>query len=141
VSSLMNEVFVGRMGGQPQDPVRTFAVATYLATFPRPPSAGGLDEAAVARGKALFESPATACTNCHNGPQLTNNAVVDVGTGDTFKVPTLIGLGVRPPYLHSGTAVTLADRFGRTGGGDRHGHTSQLSADDVSDLASYLASL
>jgi hypothetical protein len=43
--------------------------------------------------------------------------------------------------MHDGCAPTLADRFGACGGGDRHGHTSQLTADQVADLVAYLDSL
>ena len=81
------------------------------------------------------------CTACHSGPHLTNNATIDVGTGDAFQVPTLIGVGLRAPYLHDGCAASLADRFGPCGGGDSHGTTSQLSSSDIGDLITYLQSL
>jgi cytochrome c peroxidase len=95
----------------------------------------------IARGKALFESAATGCTACHRGVELTTNAIVDVGTGGPFKVPSLLGLGMRAPYMHDGSAKTLADRFGPAGGGDLHGHTSQLSQGDTLDMVAYLSSL
>jgi hypothetical protein len=38
------------------------------------------------------------------------------------------------PYLHAG-AATLADRFDAgIGGGDKHGHTSQLTTAQIADL-------
>jgi len=44
--------------------------------------------------------------------------------------------------LHDGRAATLRDRFDPAiGGGDQHGHTSQLSAAQLDDLLAYLASL
>jgi hypothetical protein len=43
--------------------------------------------------------------------------------------------------MHDGCATTLADRFGACGGGDKHGHTSQLTAAQVADLVAYLDSL
>jgi hypothetical protein len=66
---------------------------------------------------------------------------VDVGTGGSFKVPSLIGLAYTSPYLHNGCAATLADRFGSCGGGDQHGITSTLSSSQLSDLMAYLDSL
>ena len=38
-------------------------------------------------------------------------------------------------------APTLTDRFGPCGGGDQHGHTSQLTAAQISDLVAYLSTL
>jgi len=140
-SALMDEVFTKRMGGLPQDAQRKEVLSSYVALFPSLPTVSGLDPNAVARGKSLFESQDTGCTACHSGSQLTTKAIVDVGTGGPFKVPSLLGLGLRAPYLHDGSAATLADRFGPAGGGDNHGHTSQLSTAQVSDLVSYLTSL
>ncbi len=99
------------------------------------------DATAVARGKALFESPATACVTCHSGALLSNKAIVNVGTGGVFKVPSLLGVGSRAPYMHDGSAKTLRDRFGVTGGGDLHGHTSQLTPAQIDDLVAFLDSL
>ena len=57
------------------------------------------------------------------------------------KVPSLVGVGGRAPYMHDGCAATLRDRFGACGGGDNHGHTSQLSDAELADLIAYLDSL
>ena len=56
-------------------------------------------------------------------------------------VPSLIGLAWRAPYMHQGCAATLADRFGTCGGGDAHGKTSQLSAEQRADLIAFLETL
>jgi mono/diheme cytochrome c family protein len=141
MSAIMHDIFTVRMGGAPQNPARVSAITNYLATIPPLPSVGGLDSDAVSRGQTLFQSADTQCTECHTGSQLTNRAIVDVGTGETFKVPSLLGLGMRAPYLHDGSALTLADRFKVQGGGDKHGHTSQLTSAQVSDLVTYLSSL
>ena len=141
ISSLMDEVFTKRMGGAPQSDERKAALESYLALFPPAAAVAGLDANAVARGKTLFESADAGCTACHTGPQLSTKAIVDVGTGAPFKVPSLLGVGMRAPYLHDGSAPTLTDRFGPAGGGDHHGHTSQLTSDQVSDLVAYLSSL
>jgi cytochrome c peroxidase len=83
----------------------------------------------------------SAPVSFHDGPQLTTNETVDVGTGGEFQIPGLHGVGLRAPYLHNGCAATLHDRFGACGGGDEHGQTSQLSAQDIDDLVTYLETL
>ena len=141
VNAVMTEVFVNRMGNAQQSTDRVASINSYLGTFHPAPPVAGLDWQAVARGKALFESNDTGCTACHTGAKLTNNATVGVGTGDNFQVPSLRGVGQRAPYMHDGCAETLADRFGPCGGGDQHGHTSQLSPAQISDMVQFLRSL
>jgi len=129
------------MSGNAVGAVDAQAVGAWLERVPAPAPPAVVDAASVARGQALFESPVVGCTTCHSGALLTNNAIVDVGTGGQFKVPSLLGVGARPPYLHDGCAPTLADRFGACGGGDQHGHTSQLAAQDIADLVAFLETL
>jgi cytochrome c peroxidase len=96
----------------------------------------------VTRGQQVFSDPSVGCTTCHSGAQLSTHQLLNVGTGASFKVPSLIAVGYRAPYLHNGCAPTLLDRFGPAcGGGDQHGHTSQLSSGQLSDLVAYLESL
>jgi len=136
---LTEEVMVSRMGGEQPDAEGMFALTHWLGELrpidPAPP----VDIAAVDRGRVVFEE--AACATCHNGPLFTNNALVNVGTGGNFKVPTLLGVGARAPYLHDGCAPTLRDRFGPCGGGDLHGVTSTLSAAEMGDLIAFLESL
>jgi cytochrome c peroxidase len=81
-------------------------------------------------------------TDCHSGPKLTSAGTFDVGTGQAFQVPSLVGLGTRAPYMHDGCAVQMIDRFSAAcGGGDAHGKTSHLSPQEIDDLAAYLSSL
>ena len=49
--------------------------------------------------------------SCHVGPLMTTKQIVDVGTGGAFKVPSLLGVGARAPFMHDGCATTLMDRF------------------------------
>jgi cytochrome c553 len=143
VHSLMTEVYTNRMGGRLEDAPHAAAVARFLDAIPRVPASpvpAGLT-ASVQNGQQLFESTTLGCTACHSGAHLTNNTTVDVGTGQAFQVPTLVGVGLRAPYLHDGCATALADRFGVCGGGDMHGHTSQLSPSDITDLTNFLGTL
>ena len=72
---------------------------------------------------------------------MTNNATVDVGTGEALQVPSLRGIAYRAPFMHQGCAKTLNDRFGDCGGGDKHGKTSALNTTQRADLVSFLSSL
>ena len=138
---LMDDVFTNRMFGGAVTHSERVSLGPWLDRIPAPAAPPALDPAAVARGQQLFESSAAACTTCHAGELLTNNQRFDVATGGVFKVPSLIGVGARPPYLHDGCAATLADRFAGCGGGDQHGHTAALTAPEVADLVAYLDSL
>lgn len=141
MGALLDEVMFGRMGGIAQSDARTEALVDWLDAQPALPPPDGLDRDAVARGKALFESPAVGCASCHAGLQGTNNSNSDVGTGQVLQVPRLRELASRPPYFHDGRIPQLEDRFLPEAGGDRHGVTSQLSDQERVDLVAYLKSL
>jgi mono/diheme cytochrome c family protein len=129
------------MGGPETSLDQDRALKHYLDSMRAPAISTQPDSASVARGAALFASEQTGCTGCHNGPRLSNDAVIDVGTGDgPMKVPALHELATHAPYLHNGCATTLADRFGPCGG-DAHGSTAGLDASDIQDLVSYLSTL
>jgi mono/diheme cytochrome c family protein len=138
---LVNVVLEGRMSGPSLDAQQTANLGAWMdaqAALAAPPPA---DPAAVTRGAALFNDASTGCAGCHSGSQLSSHALVDVGTGGTFKVPSLLGVGYRAPYLHDGCAATLTQRFDPACGGTQHGQTSQLTTAQISDLVAFLASL
>ena len=99
------------------------------------------------QGKAIFESDAAACAKCHPGPLWTDLKSYDVGTrarldrNDRFDTPTLVEMWRTGPFLHHGSAVTLDDVLDAHNKADRHGRTSQLSAEQKKALAEYLRSL
>ncbi len=142
MGALMSEVFVGRMGGVRESAPRLAALSEWLFTLPAPPAIRDAD-AATARGQALFESAEVGCASCHSGSKLTNNETVAIDTSAKTKlqVPSLVGLGHRAPFMHTGCAQTLADRFNPACGGDAHGNTAQLTAEQTGDLIAYLESL
>jgi hypothetical protein len=139
--TLMDQVFAQRMAGGTVTRSQHLSLGPWLDRLPAPQPPAPADPAAVERGRTLFQSTEVGCGTCHSGPLFTNHTLVDVGTGGTFKVPSLLGVGARPPFMHDGCATTLADRFGTCGGGDKHGHTSQLTAAQITDLVAYLDSL
>ena len=66
-----------------------------------------------------------------------------VGTSpEPLKTPSLRGVSKRLPLMHDGCASTLRARFDLgCGGGDQHGVTSHLDADQIDALVSYLETL
>jgi cytochrome c peroxidase len=100
-----------------------------------------INDEAVARGKALFESGEIGCASCHTGPKLTTGGTTDIGKGAPKQVPSLIGVSVRAPYMHDGCAATLRDRFDPACGGTKHGRPELLDAAGLDDLIRYLETL
>jgi cytochrome c len=138
---LVHETFNRRMEGPLLHPVYVNALASWIDKIPRPAGIAPSDPAAAERGHAIFVDSAVGCATCHAGAKLTNNGTFDVRTGGAFQVPSLLGLALRAPYLHTGCAATLAERLGPCGGGDAHGHMSGLTAQNLADLVAYLETL
>jgi cytochrome c peroxidase len=140
-SKLAHDVFGSRMSGPAMGEEYVGALLHWVDKIPRrePPTPD--DPAAVERGMAIFNNADVGCASCHSGEKMTNNASVNVQTGGVFQVPSLRGLAWRAPYLHQGCALTLDARFDACGGGDAHGHTSQLTAQERADLVAYLDTL
>ena len=96
-----------------------------------------VDPNAVSRGAEVFQ--ASACAECHGGPLFTSNFLEDVGTGGDRQVPSLIGVGTRGPWMSSGCAKTMAERFDPDCGGAAHG--DPVDAAHVNDIVAYLETL
>ncbi len=137
--TLMDDVFGVRMAGGTLSERQRRSLGPWLNRLPAPSPAYAADVTQVERGKELFVS--SGCAGCHNGSILTNNSIVDVGTGGAFKVPSLMGIGARAPFLHDGCAKTLTDRFTTCGNSALHGATQNLTATQIADLVSYLETL
>ncbi len=135
---LVDHVFVTRMSGPKVEDKQVDSLKSWLFSIPPPPK---VEQPAVQvdRGAKLYVQ--RGCNGCHTGAELTNNETRDVGTGGLFQVPSLIGIGWRAPYLHNGCAKTLRDRFNPACGGDKHGDTADLTADQIDDLTKYLETL
>ncbi|WP_438003770.1 cytochrome-c peroxidase [Sorangium sp. So ce321] len=141
LTHLMQEVFVSRMHGVRPLDREIELLARFLDSVPAFPASPPDDLATVRRGEALFHDPQVGCATCHAGPMLTNNRNEDVGFGEAFQVPSLIGVSARAPFMHDGCAKTLRDRFDPACGGDRHGDVSALAPAQLDDLVAYLESL
>jgi hypothetical protein len=140
-SQLAHEVFTNRMGGSTLMEDEITKLGEWLDSQQAPLPLAGMNFTAAERGRALFESSEVGCSTCHAGEKLSDNASYDVGTGGIFQVPSLLGVSARTPLLHNGCASTLYERFDPACGGDRHGTTSQLSAEQIDDLVAYLETL
>jgi YVTN family beta-propeller protein len=136
------------------------ALADYTNSFPvrlspHIPEKGKLYPEAE-RGKAIFFSAKTKCSECHTGPYFTDSSlsakpfnVHDVGTGDApnekmgpkYDTPTLQGVYHAGAWLHDGRATTLHEVFTVHNKADRHGVTSHLKKEELDDLVAFLKSL
>jgi len=136
---LMDDVFANRMSGGQVNHSQKVSLGPWLNRLPAPAPVAA-EPTAVERGRDVFA--AAQCGTCHNGALFTNNQLVDVGTGGKFKVPSLLGVAARAPFMHTGCAATLRARFGAgCGGGDKHGLTSTLTQAQLDDLVAFLESL
>ena len=115
---------------------------------PKPP-AGSLDEAAAARGTAVFDK---ACASCHVGGNGTDNntgklhqpdetgmdgAYAKRTTNSSYRTTPLRGLWQHPPYFHDGSAKTLNDVVDHY---DKE-RTLKLTTKEKTDLVEYLKTL
>lgn len=139
IPALLQAVFTVRMGGGEVTEHEAVSLGDWLDRQPAD-RFERWDEASIARGRRLFESPRTECARCHSGPRLTDNESYDVGTGGEMQTPSLLGLRARAPYLHDGRAATVRERLteDHTPG---HGRLDGLSERELDDLHAYLMNL
>jgi cytochrome c peroxidase len=126
------------------------------------------DEGAISpaakHGFELFTGKAM-CFTCHTGWRFTDDRFHDIGTATTdrgrgaavkddplmqfaFKTPTLRSVALRPPYMHDGSAATLADvvRHYEKGGIDRPSRSPlmqhiSLTDQERNDLVAFMETL
>jgi cytochrome c peroxidase len=125
------------------------AIDAYLSGL-RPVPSPGLESgnltASARRGKALFESEAVGCAECHPSPHGTDLKLHDVGTRGPrdhrarFDTPALTEIWRTAPYLHDGRSATIMEVLTTHNPEDRHGQTSHLSPEELRDLAAYVLS-
>ncbi|MFM9068894.1 MAG: cytochrome c peroxidase [Planctomycetota bacterium] len=130
----------------PKDPSDKMveAIAAYVTSLESPPSVdrlrGTLDEAAVNRGREVFEQQ--RCQRCHAPPTFTTPKTYNVGLkdqqgNDHFNPPSLRGVAQRAPYFHDNRAATLERVFGEF----RHQLKGDLTDAQLADLLCFLRSL
>lgn len=133
---------VTRLGGSGITVAQAQQLNAFLESVDAPRKPTTQSPAAVARGKALFDSDATGCATCHSGPLMTDNQqyemAADLGEVDT---PSLVGLASSAPYYHDGSAATLEALLRGNGKIHGMGRISKLSESDIGDLVEYLKTL
>lgn len=125
------------------------ALAAYLGSLTKTDESPARQDAATlpanaAAGRTTFITQ--NCASCHGGPEFTRSALgrfENVGTIQStsgqrmggaltgFDIPTLRGLWATGPYLHNGSAATVADAI--------RAHNNVLLAEaDIANLSAYL---
>jgi YVTN family beta-propeller protein len=126
------------------------AIDEYLKSLkpvPSPHRVGGKLSESALRGEKLFMDSKVACARCHPSGLFTDLRRHNVGTSNSsdppnerFDTPTLIEVWRTAPYLHDGSAATMRDVLTTANKDDRHGRTSQLTPQEIDDLAEYVLS-
>lgn len=129
-----------RIGGHPEvlEDSELRDLEAYLTSLakPRPPS--GLDEGALARGRAVFDD---LCSACHEGERSTDRDRHELATTlRRVDTPSLIGLAHSAPYYHDGSAIDLATLLDDRGSIHDMIDSSGLSVEQRRDLTVYLLS-
>jgi cytochrome c peroxidase len=163
-------------GGSPSLDSVTRAVAAFERTLVTPNSrfdryAMGVKTAlsdSEKRGLILFIGKA-ACSECHNGPNFTDNKYHNLGIAtahgtpddagrfavtknpedrNAFKTPTLRNIALTAPYMHDGSSATLEEvvELYDRGGGDAPNKSKliyklDLTAQEKADLVAFMKSL
>jgi YVTN family beta-propeller protein len=136
------------------------ALDRYIVTVTRPPNryrTGSQLTPAQQRGKVIFDRQydksgnplrkTKQCAFCHAPPYFTNRNVYDVGssswldTNKDFDVPHLNNIYDSAPYMHDGRAQSLEEIWTIYNPYDTHGHTNDLTKDELNDLIEYLKTL
>lgn len=124
------------------------AIDEYLKSLEPVPSPYLVDNKlseSAERGKKIFEK--ARCASCHKGSLYTDLQQHNVGTGQDldkdrkFDTPTLVETWRTAPYLYDGRAATMKEVLTIHNSGDRHGVTSNLSDNEIKDLAKFVLSL
>ncbi len=125
-------------------------LVVFIKSIPLPPNrhlaANGELTSSQERGKAMFYKK--SCDTCHPAAtHYTAKSSFDVGTAGKYDtsglldVPQLERVYQRPPYLHSGEALSLEELWTVYNPDDKHGVTSDMSKEELNDLIEFLKTL
>jgi cytochrome c peroxidase len=124
------------------DVIAIYRYLESLTPIPSPYLVNGEAGPAAFRGQRVFRD--AGCASCHSGPYYTNGRLFNVGTGlgaestEAFDTPTLIEVWRTAPYLHDGRAVTIREVLTVHNPQDKHGRTSNLTDEQITDLAEFV---
>jgi YVTN family beta-propeller protein len=125
-------------------------LVAFIKSIPLPPNrhlaANGELSPSQERGKAIYYKK--SCDTCHPAAtHYTAKSSFDVGTATKYDtsglldVPQLDRVYQRPPYLHSGEALSLEELWTVYNPADKHGVTSDMSKEELNDLIEFLKTL
>lgn len=137
------------------------ALAAYvssLSEYPKSPYKTPEGEMTIKAIKGRQHFIDLQCYTCHSGPTYTDSKLRnlhDVGTKGAFSgqrlngeltgfdTPTVISIANSPPYLHDGSAKTLADVFSARSGKEAevHQRAQRLSEVEFQELIAFLMQL
>ena len=86
------------------------------------------------------------CSYCHSGDYYTDMKRHDVGSGleeykgFEFDTPTLREVWRTAPYLYDGRARTVFEMLRKFNKDDKHGHTSDLTDQELKELEEFVLS-
>ncbi len=135
-----------------QDAVAIDEYLMSLKPIPSPFLVNGKLNKSARRGRKIFErvpagrGPKAGCASCHSGPLHTDMQKYDVGTGldldkgRLFDTPTLVEAWRTAPYLFNGRATTIKEVLTTHNHDDKHGVTSNLTENEINDLAEFVLS-
>jgi DNA-binding beta-propeller fold protein YncE len=150
----MRKSTVDTMLGPPPTDDDVKALVAYLDTLAPPPNpylaaakADATLQAAIDRGRAVFNGAKAGCANCHSGPHFTDGKIHDVGLGsekdryDGFNTPSLTAVFRRVRLLHDGRARSLEDVLTGDHNPAKVTGNGELTPDELRDLIAYLKTL
>ena len=151
LSDAMLKSFTVTMQGEGVTAKEARDVIEYLDALqmPRNPYRGidGQLTSDAIRGRQVFESEIAGCTDCHNGPYLTDGEIHDVGTGEEddayqgFNTPSLLGVYRKVRFLHDGRVKSLEAVLTEDHSPEKVSGTRALKQTEIRDLIQFLKSL
>jgi len=123
------------------------AIDEYLRSLkpvPSPYLVNGRLSRSARRGRKIFDK--AGCALCHKGPLYTDLQKYNVGTGKDinkdveFDTPTLVEVWRTAPYLYDGRAAIIKEVLTTHNPDDKHGRTSNLTDNEIEDLAQFVLS-
>jgi len=128
-----------RMGGEGLGRADAELIEAYVNAT-RYPDAPRADAELVQLGEEVFNREDVACASCHSGDLFTDNERHLILGGIATQTPTLRGIAASKPYLHDGSAPSLAAVVEMSRNGSM-GDTSMLTDREREALVAFLESL
>ena len=104
-----------------------------------------IDTASIARGRELFFDKNVGCSDCHKSPFYTDNKNHVMpqlsSTSELINTPSLVRLSMSAPYLHDGSARTLAQVLTSAPLDSAHSVQESLTAQQVTDLVKFIKTI